>query len=218
MKRITVSLPDELVERIKRAAGGERQVSSYVATALEDSQERENLDDLLAAWRAETPVPEEVRRQVEAELDQAGLTVSPGRAAGWPGERSCDDRAHARPRRALALDQPAKAVAMQARLEAARRRGGTICIPAEVVAQAWRSSRQARLARLLKSPDVDIAVMTLSVARSVGLMCAATNHDDVRPSAPVPAAFPPGTGDRRSAHGCPAHAPSRSDSHVQHSF
>lgn len=68
---------------------------------------------------------------------------------------------------------------MQARLETARQRGGTICIPAEVVAQAWRSSRQARLARLVKSPDIDIAVMTLSVARSVGLMCAGTNHDDV---------------------------------------
>jgi predicted transcriptional regulator len=73
MKRITVSLPDELVEKIKRAAGGERQVSSYVARALEDYQEREKLDDILAAWRAETPVPEEVRRQVEAELDQVGL-------------------------------------------------------------------------------------------------------------------------------------------------
>jgi hypothetical protein len=79
----------------------------------------------------------------------------------------------------LALDDPAKAVAMQARLEAARRRGGTICIPAEVVAQAWRSSRQARLARLLKSPDIEVAPMTLSVARSIGLMCAVTNHDDV---------------------------------------
>jgi hypothetical protein len=79
----------------------------------------------------------------------------------------------------LALDQPAKAVAMQARLEAARRRGGTICVPAEAVAQAWRSPRQARLARLLKSPDIDIAVMTLSVARAVGLMCAASGHDDV---------------------------------------
>jgi predicted transcriptional regulator len=74
MKRITVSLPDELVDRIKRAAGGERQVSAYVATALEDYQEREKLDDILADWQAETPVPDEVRRQVEAELDQAGLT------------------------------------------------------------------------------------------------------------------------------------------------
>ena len=68
----------------------------------------------------------------------------------------------------LALDHPAKGVAMQARLEAARGRGGTICIPAEVVAQAWRSSRQARLARLLKSPDIDIAVMTLSVPAASG--------------------------------------------------
>ena len=79
MKRITVSLPDELVEKIRRAAGGERQVSSYVATALEDYQERENLDDILTAWRAETPVPEEVRRQAEAELDRAGLTGQPER-------------------------------------------------------------------------------------------------------------------------------------------
>jgi predicted transcriptional regulator len=74
MKRITVSLPDELVERIKRAAGGERQVSAYVAKALEDYQEREKLDDILADWQAETPVPDEVRQQVEAELEQAGLT------------------------------------------------------------------------------------------------------------------------------------------------
>jgi hypothetical protein len=74
MKRITVSLPDELVNDVKRAAGGERQVSAYVTRALEDYQERERLDDILADWQAETPVPEEVRQQVEAELDHAGLT------------------------------------------------------------------------------------------------------------------------------------------------
>jgi hypothetical protein len=79
----------------------------------------------------------------------------------------------------LALDHPAKAVTMQARLDETRRRGGTICIPAEAIAQAWRSPRQARLARLLRSSGIDIAVMTLSVARSVGLMCADTGHDDV---------------------------------------
>jgi metal-responsive CopG/Arc/MetJ family transcriptional regulator len=78
MKRITVSLPDALVEEIKRAAGDNRQVSSYVARALEDYQERENLDEILAAWRVETPVPEEVQRQVEAELDQVGLVGGPG--------------------------------------------------------------------------------------------------------------------------------------------
>jgi hypothetical protein len=49
-----------------------------VATALQDYQERESLDDILAAWRDETPVPAEVRRQVETELDQVGLTGLPG--------------------------------------------------------------------------------------------------------------------------------------------
>ena len=79
----------------------------------------------------------------------------------------------------LALDHPAKAIAMQARLEEAVRRGGTICIPVGAIAQAWRSTRQVRLARLLKSRDIDIAIMTPNVARSVGLLCARSGHDDV---------------------------------------
>ncbi|HLI38950.1 MAG TPA: hypothetical protein VKV80_16660 [Streptosporangiaceae bacterium] len=74
MKRITVSLPDELAEQVRRAAGGERRVSSYVAAALEDYAERENLASMLTAWGAETPVPDDVRRQVQDELDQVGLT------------------------------------------------------------------------------------------------------------------------------------------------
>jgi Arc/MetJ-type ribon-helix-helix transcriptional regulator len=78
MKRITISLPDDLVDKIKRAAG-EGQVSSYVATALADYQEREGLDEILASWQAETPVPDEVRGQVAAELDGAGLDSPPER-------------------------------------------------------------------------------------------------------------------------------------------
>ena len=79
----------------------------------------------------------------------------------------------------LALDHPGKALAMQARLDETRRRGGTICVPVGAIAQAWRGPRQVRLARLLKSRDIDLAVMTANVARSVGLMCARTGHDDV---------------------------------------
>jgi hypothetical protein len=79
----------------------------------------------------------------------------------------------------LALDHPAKAIAMQARLTEAVRRGGTICVPVGAIAQAWRSSRQVRLARLLKSRDIDVAVMTPNVARSVGLLCARSGHDNV---------------------------------------
>jgi len=77
MKRITVSLPDELAARVKRAAGGERTVSSYVAAALEDYSERESLAAVLASWNAETPVPEDIRRQVQRELDDVGLTGQP---------------------------------------------------------------------------------------------------------------------------------------------
>jgi Arc/MetJ-type ribon-helix-helix transcriptional regulator len=72
MKRITVSLPDELVERTKSAAG-EGQVSSYVAAALAEYLGRETLDQILADWEAETPITEEARRQAKAELDQAGF-------------------------------------------------------------------------------------------------------------------------------------------------
>ena len=68
---------------------------------------------------------------------------------------------------------------MQFRIKALRQRGGTLCIPAAVVAQAWRSPRQVRLARLLNSSDVEIAVMDLEVARTVGLVCAVSGHHDV---------------------------------------
>lgn len=85
MKRLTVSLPDDLVDKIKRAAGGEGHVSSYIATALADYQEQESLDELLATWRAETPVPDEVQRQVEAELDDAGLSAAAQRRSRIAG-------------------------------------------------------------------------------------------------------------------------------------
>ena len=85
MKRITISLPDDLADKIKQAAGGEGQVSSYVATALADYQEQESLDELLSAWRAESPVPDEVQQQVEAELDEAGLSLPTQRSSRIAG-------------------------------------------------------------------------------------------------------------------------------------
>ena len=79
----------------------------------------------------------------------------------------------------LALDHSGKAIAIQARLEETLRRGGAVCVPVGTIAQAWRSSRQVCPARPLKSRDIDIAVMTPNVARSVGLLCARSGHDDV---------------------------------------
>ncbi len=55
MKRMTVSLPDELAERVRRAAGGEGQVSAYVAAALADYQERVGLDEILAGPHLKHP-------------------------------------------------------------------------------------------------------------------------------------------------------------------
>jgi hypothetical protein len=84
-------------------------------------QERESLDEILAAWRSETPVPDEARRQVAAELDDVGLR---------------DTRAR-RP---------------DGRMRGSRATGLTL--------------------------DTG-AIMTLSVARTVGAVCAEIGHDDV---------------------------------------
>jgi predicted nucleic acid-binding protein len=79
----------------------------------------------------------------------------------------------------LAMDHPAKAALMQARLAEARRRGGSICVPVTAMAQAWRGPKQARLARLAKSSDVEIATLTLATARTIGAICGTTGHADI---------------------------------------
>ena len=79
----------------------------------------------------------------------------------------------------LALDHVAKAADMQRLLLRARARGQSICVPTTVVAQAWRSPRQVRLARWLKSTDVEIASLSLDVARLVGLQCGSSGHADI---------------------------------------
>jgi hypothetical protein len=39
---------------------------------------REDLASVLASWNAETPIPKEVRRQVQLEMDAAGFASSSG--------------------------------------------------------------------------------------------------------------------------------------------
>jgi len=54
------------------------------------------------------------------------------------------------------------------------------CIPAGAVAQAWRAgSRQARLARLLTDPAVNVVPLDDIRARAAGLLCGVTNTSDV---------------------------------------
>lgn len=84
MKRITVSLPDELVDAINRAVDARhaRNVSAFVADALRSYGHRETLDQVLADWNAETPVPEAVRRRIDAELEAIGMVGSRDSLAG----------------------------------------------------------------------------------------------------------------------------------------
>lgn len=51
-------------------------------------------------------------------------------------------------------------------------------IPAGVVAQAWRNPRQARLARLLRSRDVDIVALDDAAARAVGVLLGRSGTSD----------------------------------------
>jgi len=53
-----------------------------------------------------------------------------------------------------------------------------VLIPAGVVAQAWRTPRQARLARLLRSRDVDIVILDEAAARAVGVLLGRTRTSD----------------------------------------
>lgn len=56
----------------------------------------------------------------------------------------------------------------------------TLTIPAGVVAQTWRGgSRQARVARLLNDPDVEVPSLDDVAARAVGVLCGRSGHADI---------------------------------------
>lgn len=54
-----------------------------------------------------------------------------------------------------------------------------VLIPAGVVAQAWRGPTQARLARLLRSRDVDVIALDEASARTVGVLLGKTRTSDI---------------------------------------
>lgn len=88
--------------------------------------------------------------------------------------------------RALVLDTGALLALErgQPRVRALLRRtlegGGRVSVPAGVVAQAWRGGpRQARVARLLGDPVVEVAPLDDVTSRAVGLLCGRSGHADV---------------------------------------
>jgi predicted nucleic acid-binding protein len=65
-------------------------------------------------------------------------------------------------------------------LQRAAADGLPLAVPAGVVAQAWRGGpRQARIARLLADPDVEVVVLDDLTARAVGALVARSGHHDV---------------------------------------
>jgi len=62
----------------------------------------------------------------------------------------------------------------------ARRKKVTLTIPAGCGAQTWRDPRrQARLAALVRDPNVDVVAMNVVEAQKVGLLLADTGTSDI---------------------------------------
>lgn len=69
---------------------------------------------------------------------------------------------------------------VRALLRRAAENGVALAVPAGVVAQAWRGGpRQARVARLLGDPTVQVPPLDDMTARAVGLLCGRSGHPDV---------------------------------------
>lgn len=65
-------------------------------------------------------------------------------------------------------------------IEIAAERDGSVYVPAGVVGQVWRDgSRQARLARLLKSGLLDVRDLDLDESRAAGSLCGTAGTADV---------------------------------------
>jgi predicted nucleic acid-binding protein len=65
-------------------------------------------------------------------------------------------------------------------VELAAEHGASVHVPAGVIGQVWRDgSRQARLARLLKSGLLDVRDLDLDEARAAGSLCGIAGTADV---------------------------------------
>ena len=74
-------------------------------------------------------------------------------------------------------------------MEAARRQGRNLVVPAGVVAQVWRrGSRQARLARFLAARGVEVEALSEAGAKAAGQLCGQAGTSDVVDASVVVAA------------------------------
>lgn len=83
-RKLAVTVPEGLVEEARRAvrAGGFRSVSAYVTEAMRNSRHRQTLDGLLVELDEANPVPPDVRRWADEQIERAGGASEGRRAAG----------------------------------------------------------------------------------------------------------------------------------------
>ena len=67
----------------------------------------------------------------------------------------------------------------RAALSDALEREIAIVVPAGVLAQVWRGRRQARIARFLSDPGVDVMAFDQAQAKIAGVLCGITKTTDV---------------------------------------
>lgn len=77
----------------------------------------------------------------------------------------------------IALERADRAVRLV--VDRAVDRGQSIVIPAGVLAQAWRSGRQARIAHLLRTAVCQIETLDERLARAAGELCGQAGTADV---------------------------------------
>lgn len=70
IKRITISLPDELAERLK-AAAGDKPVSTWVTELIEHELEQEHLDQLWEDYMAEVGTDPEAAEYAKRVIESA---------------------------------------------------------------------------------------------------------------------------------------------------
>jgi predicted nucleic acid-binding protein len=68
---------------------------------------------------------------------------------------------------------------MVALLDRLATRGEMVVVASGVVAQAWRGSRQARLARLLGAEETEVVALDEVSARAIGVLLARSGTSDV---------------------------------------
>jgi predicted nucleic acid-binding protein len=64
-------------------------------------------------------------------------------------------------------------------LERVHAAGGSLDVPAGVVAQVWRGARRARVARFLRADRVTVVDLGAETAKAVGVMCGQSGVSDL---------------------------------------